>query len=118
MSNKEKRSEKLIIRVTYEEKVRLQNLAKRGRFPFMSDYIRSRIFKVKDRKIISLDKGTNAKLKTLDYELNKIGVNLNQLSKRMNSFSNYKIDNNDRKLLKQAFCVMKDCLVLLQKYLR
>ena len=108
----------LIIRVTEDEKVRLQSLTKRGKYGRMSDYIRTRIFKLKDRKVISLDEEANTRLKKLDYEINKIGINLNQLSKRMNSFSGYRMNDSDRLLLKQAFDMMKDCLVFLQKYLR
>lgn len=118
LPDKEKRNEMLIIRITREEKIRLKSLTKRGKFACMSDYIRSRIFKQSDRKVISMDEDTNNQLKGLDYELNKIGVNLNQLSKRMNSFAGYRIDDNDRQLLKQAFEMMRNCLVLLQKYLR
>ena len=118
LPDKEKRNEMLIIRITREEKIRLKSLTKRGKFACMSDFIRSRIFKQSDRKVISLDENANDQLKNLDYELNKIGVNLNQLSKRMNSFSGYRVDDNDRQLLKQAFEMMRNCLVLLQKYLR
>ena len=118
LPDKEKRNDMLIIRVTREEKIRLKSLTKRGKFACMSDYIRSRIFKQSDRKVISLDENANDQLKNLDYELNKIGINLNQLSKRMNSFAGYRVDDNDRQLLKQAFEMMRNCLVLLQKYLR
>ena len=62
-------------------------------------------------------KRSTPSLKILDYELNKIGVNLNQLSKRMNSFAGYNIDDNDRRLLHQAFDMMRNCLIMLQKYL-
>ncbi|WP_053186185.1 plasmid mobilization protein [Sunxiuqinia dokdonensis] len=118
LPDKDKRNDMLIIRITREEKIRLKSLTKRGKFACMSDYIRSRIFKRSDRKVISLDENANDQLKNLDYELNKIGVNLNQLSKRMNSFAGYRVDDNDRLLLKQAFDMMRQCLVLLQKYLR
>lgn len=118
LPDKEKRNEMLIIRITREEKIHLKSLTKRGKFACMSDYIRSRIYKHTDRKMISLDDDTNNQLKSLDYELNKIGVNLNQLSKRMNSFAGYRVGDNDRQLLKQAFDMMRQCLVLLQKYLR
>jgi hypothetical protein len=118
LPDKEKRNEMLIIRITREEKIRLQSLAKRGKFACMSDYIRSRIFKHTDRKMISLDEKANEQFKNLDYGLNKIGVTLNQLSKRMNSFAGYRVDDNDRQLLKQSFEMMRNCLVLLQKYLR
>lgn len=118
LPDKQKRSEKLIIRLTSEEKIRLKSLTKRGKYACMSDFIRSRIFSLKDRKVVTLDEDTNVKLKNLDYELNKIGVNLNQLSKRMNSFAGYRIDDHDRELLKEAFKQMRTCLILLQKYLR
>ena len=118
LPDKEKRNEMLIIRITREEKIRLKSLTQRGKFACMSDYIRSRIFRQSDRKVISLDENANNQLKSLDYELNKIGVNLNQLSKRMNSFAGYRVDDNDPQLLKQAFEMMRNCLVLLQKYLR
>ncbi|MCW0484765.1 plasmid mobilization protein [Gaoshiqia sediminis] len=117
LPDKDKRTELLIIRMTREEKIRLQSLVKRGKYGCTSDYIRSRIFKQSDRKVISLDENTNNQLKSLDYELNKIGVNLNQLSKRMNSFAGYRVDDNDRQLLRQAFEMMKNCLIFLQKYL-
>lgn len=113
----EKRTEKLIIRLTREEKVRLKNLTKRGKYACMSDYMRSRIFRRTDCKVVSLDEKTSEQLKSLDYELNKIGVNLNQLSNRMNSFAGYRIDDRDRQLLKQAFEMMKSCLILIQKHL-
>ena len=84
----------------------------------MSDFIRVRIFKKLDKRTATLDNETSQQLKEMDYELNKIGVNLNQLSKRMNSFAGYNIGDNDRKLLKQAFGMMTQCLAYLQKHLR
>lgn len=84
----------------------------------MSDFIRVRIFRQLDKKKIVLDEKTNQQLKEMDYELNKIGVNLNQLSKRMNSFTGYNISDKDRKLLKQAFDMLTQCLAFLQKHLR
>ncbi len=115
--NNDKRDQMLLLRVNKEEKQRIKSLTRSGGYPCMSDFIRSRIFKRLDKKIISLDENTSYLLKGLDYELNKIGVNLNQLSKRMNSFAGYNIGDNDRKLLKQAFEMMTQCLAFLQKHL-
>jgi Bacterial mobilisation protein (MobC). len=117
LSDNDKRTEKLIIRLTREEKLRLQNLTKQGRYGCMSDYMRNKIFDLSKRKVISLDDQSKEQLKSLDYELNKIGVNLNQLSKRMNSFSGYNVGDNDRQLLKQAFEMMRYCLIVIQKLL-
>jgi len=117
LSDTDKRTEKLIIRLTREEKFRLQNLTKQGKYGCMSDYMRNKLFDLSKRKTFSLDNETREQLKNMDYELNKIGVNLNQLSKRMNSFSGYNVGDNDRQLLKQAFEMMRYCLITLQNLL-
>ena len=117
LSEIDKRNAKLIIRVSCDEKLRLQSLTKRGKYGCMSDLIRSKVFNESTRKVISLDEEANAQLKNLDYELNKIGVNLNQLSKRINSFAGYNVGDNDRQLLRQAFDMMRNCLIILQKLL-
>ena len=118
LSENEKRNQKLIIRVNQDEKLRIKSLTQSGGYPCMSDFIRTRVFRRLDKKVISLDENTSQQLRELDYEINKIGVNLNQLSKRMNSFAGYNIGDNDRQLLKQAFEMMTNCLAFLQKYLR
>ena len=117
LSDTDKRNAKLIIRVSRDEKLRLQSLTKRGKYGCMSDLIRIKVFNESNRKVISLDEETKAQLKNLDYELNKIGVNLNQLSKRINSFAGYNVGDNDRHLLRQAFDMMRNCLIVLQNYL-
>lgn len=117
LSDTDKRTEKLIIRLTREEKLNLQNLTKQGKYACMSDYMRNKIFDQSKRKTLSLDNETKQQLKSLDNELNRIGVNLNQLSKRMNSFSGYNVGDNDRQILKQAFEMMRYCLIVIQKLL-
>lgn len=118
LTDKEKRTIVVRFLMTKEEKIRLDSLVKRGKYGCTSDFLRFKIFDESRRKTISLDEETKSQLKSLDYELNKIGVNLNQLSKRMNSFAGYRISDSDRQLLKQAFDMMRNCLILLQKYLR
>lgn len=117
LSDTDKRTVKLIIRLTRDEKFKLQNLTKQGKYACMSDFMRNKIFDQPKRKSISLDDEAKNQIKSLDYELNKIGVNLNQLSKRMNSFSGYNVGDNDRQLLKQAFEMMRSCLIVLQNLL-
>ncbi|MBL7967425.1 MAG: plasmid mobilization relaxosome protein MobC [Prolixibacteraceae bacterium] len=110
---------KIVVRLlmSREEKLRLDSLVKQGKYACMSDYMRNKIFDQSKRKVILLDDEAREQLKSLDYELNKIGVNLNQLSKQMNSFSGYNVGDNDRQLLKQAFEVMRYCLITLQNLL-
>jgi len=84
-----------LLLMTREEKLMLDSLVKQGKCGCMSDYLRIKIFDQSKRKVISLDDKVKVQLKSLDYELNKIGVNLNQLSRRMNSFAGYRIDDHD-----------------------
>jgi hypothetical protein len=51
----DKRNAKLIIRVSRDEKLRLQSLAKRGKYGCMSDLIRSKVFSESNRNVISLN---------------------------------------------------------------
>lgn len=118
ISDKDKRKIVVKLLMSRDEKQKLESLVKQGKYACMSDYLRTKIFDQSKRKTISLDNEAKEQLKSLDYELNKIGVNLNQLSKRMNSFAGYNVGDNDRKLLKQAFEIMRYCLICLQKYLR
>nr|WP_319267037.1 plasmid mobilization relaxosome protein MobC [uncultured Draconibacterium sp.] len=113
----DKRDQMLLVRVSRDEKLRIKALTRSEGYPCMSDYVRSRIFRRLDKKVISLDENTSQQLQELDFELNKIGVNLNQLSKKMNSFSAYNVGDNDRQLLKQAFQMMMKCLAFLQEQL-
>ena len=117
LSDKEKRQIVVRMLMTIEEKQLLDSLVRHGKYGCMSDYLRLKIFDQSKKKIISLDEEANSQLKSLDFELNKIGVNLNQLSKRVNSFTGYNVGNNDRQLLRQAFDMMRNCLILLQKLL-
>ena len=114
----EKRTEIIRLLLTKEEKQRLDSLVRTWKFGCRSDYMRYAIFRRSVKKEVHLDPETKEQLNNLDYELNRIGVNLNQLSKRMNSFAGYNISDNDRQLLKQAFEMMTQCLAFLQKHLR
>lgn len=114
----EKRTEIIRLLLTKEEKQRLDSLTRTGKFGCRSDYIRFSIFRRSVIKIVRFDPETKEQLNNLDYELNRIGVNLNQLSKKMNSFSAYNLGDNDRHLLKQAFQMIMQSLAFLQKHLR
>ena len=108
----------MIIRDTNEQKLQIRALTNSGKYTCISDFIRGRIFRKLDKKVEILDDETNQQLKVLDYDLNKIGVNFNQLSKHMNSHAGYNTDDNDRRQLKESFKMTTTCLAFLQKYLR
>ena len=112
----ERRNKPLIIRVSQEEKIRIKSHAKIGKYACMSDYIRTRLFN-SNKKVISLDEEASAQIKKLDYELNKIGVNYNQIAKKINTHDVYQLTSNDREVFIQVLVELKKCFFVLQKYM-
>ena len=106
----------MIIRVSQEEKIRIKSYAKIGKYACMSDYIRTRLFN-SNKKVISLDEEASAQLKRLDYELNKIGVNYNQIAKKINTHDVYQFTSEDREVFRQVLVELKKCFSVLQKYM-
>ena len=111
LPDSEIRNIRLIIWVSREEKIRIQGHAKNGRCPFISDYIRVRIFN-SNRKVITLDKEATNQIIKLDYDLNKIGVNLNQIAKKINTHDVYQFTSEDRVVFKQVLQELKIVFLL------
>jgi len=51
-----------------------------------------------------------------DFELNKIGVNLNQIAKKINTHDVYQFTSEDRAIFRQVMQELKNCFSVLQKY--
>ena len=116
LTDNEKRNTSLIIRVSREEKIRIKSLTKIGKFGCISDLIRTRIFNF-NKKVINLDEEASTQIKRMDYELNKIGVNLNQIAKKINTHDVYQFSADDRLVFKQVLQELRNCFSVLQKYM-
>jgi len=104
----DKLQERIILRVTtHEKRILLQRYRKEG-YHSMSDFCRAKLVKKREvRKVEVSDEFLDA-VKRLDYDLSKIGANLNQLAKAINTNSVYGFDEHDRKLLGQISSKLKD----------
>jgi len=116
LSENKKRNRPLIIRVSREEKIRIKSHTRIGKYACMSDFIRTRLFN-SNKKVISLDEEASAQIKRLDYELNKIGVNLNQIAKKINSQNVSQFTSDDRVVFEQILQEHLNCFSVLQKYM-
>ena len=87
-----------------------------GKYACMSDFIRTRLFN-SNKKVISLDEEASAQIKRLDYELNKIGVNYNQIAKKINTHDVYQFTSEDREVFEQILQEHLNCFSVLQKYM-
>ena len=116
LPDKEKR--KIVVRLllSEEEKLRLSYFVRRGKFGCMSDFLRYKIFDQSRKKIITLDEKDFPLIKRMDYELNKIGVNLNQIAKKINTHDVYQFTTSDREVFKLILQELKNCFSALQKY--
>ena len=116
LSDNKKRNKPFNFRVSMEEKIRIKSHTRRGKYPSISDFIRTHLFN-SSNKVISFDEETSNEIKRMEYEMNKVGVSLNQLAKRINIHDVYQFTSDDRAVFKQVLQELKNCCSVLQKYL-
>jgi len=100
-----------------EEKIRIKSHTRRGKYPSISDFIRTHLFN-SSNKVISFDEETSNEIKRMEYELNKVGVNLNQLAKRINIRDVYQFTSDDGAVFKQVLQELKNCFSVSKNILK
>jgi hypothetical protein len=113
----DKLSERVRLRFTRIEKGLLIKRSKQQGYLTLSAFCRAKI--LKNREIVKIEVSPEFAEATrkLDYELNKIGVNLNQVSKRLNTNPVYQFTTTDREVFRQVLQELKACFSVLQQYL-
>ena len=105
------------VRFTRLEKRLLVNRSKREGYRTVSDFCRAKLIRKREIRKIEVSEDFKNIARNLDFNLNKLGVNLNQLSKRMNSSAGYNISDADRKLLHDIRDELQYCFAMLQRYM-
>ncbi|MDQ2178563.1 plasmid mobilization relaxosome protein MobC [Marinifilum sp. D714] len=97
------------VRLTDAEKRILIMRCREEGYRNLSEFSRAKLVKKREvRKVEVSDEFLEA-VKKLDHDLCKIGANLNQLAKAINTNAVYGFDEHDRKLLGQILSKLKDC---------
>jgi len=105
------------IRLTALEKKLISDRSKREGYLTLSDFGRAKLLKRREIKKIEAGKEFVSLVCKTDYELNKIGVNLNQIAKKINTNDVYhQFTSEDRAIFKQVMQELKNCFSVLQKY--
>jgi len=104
------------IRLTALEKKLLSDRCKREGYLTLSDFGRAKLLKKREIKKIEAGKEFVSLVCKTDYELNKIGVNLNQIAKKINTHDVYQFTSADREVFKQVLQELRNCFSVLQKY--
>ncbi|MCT4644411.1 MAG: plasmid mobilization relaxosome protein MobC [Carboxylicivirga sp.] len=113
----DKLSEHVILRLTKAEKAEILKRVKDEHFLSVADYMRSRIFKKRLSKHITVDDEYVRTFRTMDYNLTKIGINLNQIAHKLNSYNTYSLSEEDNHTFKKCFVQLKECYALLGDFL-
>jgi hypothetical protein len=113
----DKLSERVRLRFTSLEKQRLMKRTKQEGYLTLSAFCRAKILKHREIAKIEVSPEFAEATKKLDYKLNKIGVNLNQVSKRLNTHPVYQFTSEDREVFRQVLQELKACFSVLQQYL-
>jgi len=104
------------IRLTALEKKLLSDRSKREGYLTLSDFGRAKLLKKREIKKIEVSMEFVTLVCKTDFELNKIGVNLNQIAKKINTHDVYQFTSEDRAIFKQVMQELKNCFSVLQKY--
>ena len=116
LSDNDKLGNGIRIRLTESEKGLLLERSKREGYLTISDFGRAKLLKRREIKKIEAGKEFVTLVTKTDYELNKIGVNLNQIAKKINTYDVYQFNADDRLIFKQVMQELKNCFSVLQKY--
>jgi hypothetical protein len=113
----EKLDEGIRVRLTKLEKRLLTQRSKREGYLTLSDFCRAKLVKKREIRKTEASKEFIQVTQKLDYELNKIGVNLNQVAKRLNTHPVYQFTQADREVFRQVLLELRQCFSILQKYM-
>ena len=116
-SDNDKLGNGIRIRLTESEKGLLLERSVREGYLTLSDFGRAKLLKRREIKKIEAGKEFVSLVTKTDYELNKIGVNLNQLAKRINIHDVYQFTTADREVFRQLLQELRNCFSVLQKYM-
>ena len=107
---------RLFIYVTAMDKNLLSDRCKKEGYQSLSSFCRAKLFKKREIKIIEAGKEFISLVSKTDSELNKMGLALNDLAKKINTQEVYQFTPSDRDVINQAMQVLKNCFCVLQKY--
>ncbi len=112
-----KLGEGIRVRLTQKEKQLLTERCRKEGYRTISDFGRAKLLRKREIRKIEASKEFAELMSKMDFELNKIGVNLNQIAKKLNTYLGYQLDSEDKQTLNNSYEMLKNCFALLQKYM-
>jgi len=116
-ADQDKLDEGVRIRLTKLEKRLLLKRSQREGYRTISDFCRAKLVKKREIRKVEVSEEFVMVTKKLDYELNKIGVNLNQVSRNINAQQVYQFTASDREVFMKVLQELRNCFSVLQNYM-
>jgi hypothetical protein len=116
-ADSDKLGEGVRIRLKELEKRLLLKISQREGYRTISDFCRAKLIKKREVRKIEVSEEFVKITKKLDYELNKIGVNLNQVSRNINAQQVYQFTSSDREVFMKVLQELRNCFSVLQNYM-
>ncbi len=113
----DKLEEGIRVRLTKLEKELLLKRSKQEGYLTLSHFCRAKLVRKREIRKIEVSEDFIQVTQKLDYELNKIGVNLNQVAKRLNTYQVYQFSSADKEVFSQVLTQLKKCFSILQQYM-
>ena len=107
----------LVVRLNKLEKRLLAKRSREEGYRTLSDFCRAKLVKRREVKKIEVSEEFVMITKKLDYDLNKIGVNLNHVAKAINSSQIYQLNKADQVVFQQLLQELRNCFSVLQDYM-
>ncbi|MFA9372337.1 MAG: plasmid mobilization relaxosome protein MobC [Labilibaculum antarcticum] len=107
----------LHLRMSKFEKRMLRKRCKEEGYRTLSDFCRAKLVKKREIRKIEVSEEFVLITKKLDYQLNKIGVNLNQVSKNINAQQVHQFGAADREVFLKVLQELRNCFSVLQNYM-
>lgn len=117
IDDKDKRNIQLKVYVTAEEKRKILKAFHSERICSLSEFVRQRLLKKRHKKLIELSEDFVFVFRTLDYDLTKIGTNVNQVAQKLNAYNSYMLSTEDKEVFKGCFRLLRECRKALEKHL-
>ncbi|MGQ1787493.1 plasmid mobilization protein [Saccharicrinis sp. GN24d3] len=116
--NKSKHTAQINVWMTQEDRTKIMEHYKKERFSTFSEFVRFHLLKKREVKIIQIDKDFKTIFKSLDYELAKLGSNMNQIAHQLNAYNTYMLGETDKIRLEESYELLKLCRKALEKHLK
>lgn len=108
----------IIVRVSENEKAEIMKQFKQSHFVSLSQYARNRLLKKRLSKHITISAEYYQVFRSLDYQIAKLGNNMNQIAQKLNAYNTYLLNEEDKLVIKNCYHLQKDVVTVLSKYLK